>query len=115
MNRENFITPDALESRLGKPGLSIVCNFMYLPGDERDGSAEFEQSRIPGSVFFDIDKIADQTSNLPHMVANPEQLNITRLLGKWSPSDYSTFGVFALAASRCRMLLQETSLPKAAR
>ncbi len=76
MDRENLISPDALQNRLGETDLSIICNFMYMPDENRDGHAEFEQARIPGAVFFDIDKICDQSSSLPHMIADPAQFSI---------------------------------------
>jgi thiosulfate/3-mercaptopyruvate sulfurtransferase len=75
LEREHFITADTLERRLGEDGLSIVCNFMVLPGDEYDGPAEFAQTRIPGAVYFDLDEIADKSSKLPHMIATPEQFS----------------------------------------
>lgn len=34
----------------------------------RNGRKEFEQERIPGAQFFDIEQIADTTSTLPHML-----------------------------------------------
>lgn len=34
----------------------------------RDGRKEFEQERIPGAQYFDIEQIADKTSTLPHML-----------------------------------------------
>ena len=75
MERQHFITPDALERRLGQNNLSIICNFMYLPTENRDGAAEFAAERIPGAVYFDLDEIADQSSSLPHMIANPDQFS----------------------------------------
>ncbi|MCF6321460.1 MAG: sulfurtransferase [Rhizobiaceae bacterium] len=75
MNRPHFITPDALEKRLGEEGLSIICNFMFMPGDKLDGRTEFNEDRIPGAVYFDLDEIADQSSPLPHMIASPQQFS----------------------------------------
>ncbi|OQR97607.1 3-mercaptopyruvate sulfurtransferase [Achlya hypogyna] len=34
----------------------------------RNGRAEYEDERLPGAVFFDIDGIKDQASTLPHML-----------------------------------------------
>ena len=39
-----------------------------LPTMNRDAAAEFEQIHIEGAQFFDIDTIADTSSDLPHMV-----------------------------------------------
>jgi thiosulfate/3-mercaptopyruvate sulfurtransferase len=75
LEREHFITPDSLKKRLGDQNLSIICNFMAMPGDDRDGLEAFRSKRIPGAVYFDIDRIADQTSSLPHMIAASEQIS----------------------------------------
>ena len=49
---------------------------MAMPGDDEDGFEKFRRERIPGAVYFDIDQIADQTSDLPHMIAGPEQFSV---------------------------------------
>ena len=39
----------------------------------RDGAAEFRRARIPGAQYFDIDKVADTATSLPHMLpAEPQ-------------------------------------------
>ena len=38
----------------------------------RNAIDEYEQGRIPGSVFFDIDKVSDTSSPLPHMLPSEE-------------------------------------------
>jgi thiosulfate/3-mercaptopyruvate sulfurtransferase len=63
---------DWLEQRLGQPNLRIVDASWYLPAQNRDAKAEFEVSRIPGAVYFNIDKIADVNSGLPHTLPSPE-------------------------------------------
>ena len=42
-----------------------------MPDSGRDPRAEFLQGHIPGAVFFDIDAIADHSTDLPHMLPNP--------------------------------------------
>ena len=72
MTEANFISQnDALEL-LGLNDVSFVDASWYLPAQGRDGHAEFLKMRIPGAVFFDIDKIADPDSGLPHMLPAPE-------------------------------------------
>ena len=39
---------------------------------KRNAQAEYLDAHIPGAVFFDIDKIADHSSDLPHMLPRPE-------------------------------------------
>lgn len=38
----------------------------------RDPLQEFCKERIPGSTFFDVAKIADTTSDLPHMLPSED-------------------------------------------
>jgi len=49
-------------------GIVIFDCSMHLPTSDRNAKREFEQSRIPSSVYFDIDAISDPDSDLPHMV-----------------------------------------------
>ena len=55
-------------TRLGEPEVSIVDGSFYLPALKRDAKAEFAAGHIPGAVFFDIDAIADDSTDLPHML-----------------------------------------------
>ena len=63
-----LVTPEWLNGRLGSEGVRIVDASWYLPAQNRDAKAEFLAGHIPGAVFFDIDAIADRTTNLPHML-----------------------------------------------
>ena len=56
---------------LSDPDLIIFDATFVLPTMKRDAAIEFEQTRIAGAQFFDIDKIADPDSDLPHMVPSP--------------------------------------------
>lgn len=73
MSQENFISPEALSALLAgdTSNLSIVDASWYLPVQNRDGRAEYQQSRIPGAQYFDIDIICDTESSLPHMLPTP--------------------------------------------
>ena len=62
-----------LAGQLGKPGVSIVDGSFYLPAQKRDAKAEYLATHIPGAVFFDIDAVADDTTDLPHMLPGPKQ------------------------------------------
>lgn len=62
-----------LAGQLGKPGVSIVDGSYYLPAHKRDAKAEFLAGHIPGAVFFDINEVADDTTDLPHMLPGPKQ------------------------------------------
>lgn len=40
----------------------------FLPPDPERTRYEFETSRVPGARLFEIDEVADQTTDLPHMM-----------------------------------------------
>lgn len=63
------VSPDWLQERLGRPGLSIIDGSWYFPG--RDARAEYEAAHIPGAVFFDHDRVVDPESDLPHALPSP--------------------------------------------
>lgn len=69
MAREDvFVSTEWLAERLNAPDIVVVDASWYLPAQKRDGAAEYAQRRIPGAVHFDIDKIKDSGSSLPHML-----------------------------------------------
>ena len=70
---KNLVTTDWLAARLGEPEISIVDGSFYLPALKRDAKAEFLAGHIPGAVFFDIDAIADHSTDLPHMLPGTTQ------------------------------------------
>lgn len=57
-----------LASQLGQPDLVIFDATKYLPNENRNGRTEFMTAHLPGARFFDIDEVADQDTNLPHMI-----------------------------------------------
>ena len=66
-------TPEWLASELGKPNLVVVDASYYLPNQNRDAKAEYVAAHIPGAVFFDLNAIADDSTDLPHMLPGPNQ------------------------------------------
>ena len=62
-----------LAGQLGKPGVSIVDGSYYLPTQKRDAKGEYLAGHIPGAIFFDINAIADDSTDLPHMLPGPDQ------------------------------------------
>jgi thiosulfate/3-mercaptopyruvate sulfurtransferase len=49
----------------------VVVDGSYLVLQKRDSHAEYRAEHIPGAIFFDVDKIADHSSELPHMLPGP--------------------------------------------
>ncbi len=62
-----------LAGQAGKPNVVIVDASYYLPTQKRDAKAEYLSGHIPGAVFFDINAIADASTDLPHMLPGPDQ------------------------------------------
>ena len=64
-------TAEWLADNLGK--VVVVDASYYLPNQNRDAKAEYVAAHIPGAVFFDINAIADESTDLPHMLPGPDQ------------------------------------------
>jgi thiosulfate/3-mercaptopyruvate sulfurtransferase len=62
-----------LAERLHAPDLRMLDATWFPPGDKRDAKAGFAEAHIPGAQMFDIDRVSDLTTSLPHMAAPPEQ------------------------------------------
>ena len=62
-----------LAGQLGKPEVVVVDSSYYLTTQKRDAMAEYLAGHIPGAVFFDINAVADHTTELPHMLPGPGQ------------------------------------------
>lgn len=61
-----------LAERLDTPQIAVVDASFFLPAQQRNATAEFRAGHIPGARFFDIESIADTSSQLPHMLPAPE-------------------------------------------
>lgn len=67
-----LVSTEWLAERLGQSGIKVVDATWRMPADNADPQADHQDARIPGAVFFDIDAIADRSSDLPHMAPTPE-------------------------------------------
>ena len=74
-NRDALVSTEWLAEHLNSPDVRVVDGSWYLPTEDRDPHAEYREQHISGSVFFDIDDIADETSSLPHMLPSPEKFS----------------------------------------
>jgi thiosulfate/3-mercaptopyruvate sulfurtransferase len=71
-DREFFVSTAWLADNLERPDVAVIDGTFLLPSDNRDARAEYLAAHIPGAVFFDIDEIADHSTDLPHMLPQPE-------------------------------------------
>jgi thiosulfate/3-mercaptopyruvate sulfurtransferase len=74
-----LVSTEWLAGELGKPDLVVFDATYYMPNENRDAASEYRQSHIPGARLFDIDRVADPDSGLPHMVPSPGRF--AKLLG----------------------------------
>ena len=88
----SLVTTEWLAARLGARDLAVVDGSFYLPAMKRDAHAEYLAGHIPGAVFFDIDAIADKSTDLPHMLPSPEQF--AAQVGALGISDTDTIVVY---------------------
>ncbi|OYX79707.1 MAG: 3-mercaptopyruvate sulfurtransferase, partial [Brevundimonas sp. 32-68-21] len=61
-----LISTADLAALMEDPTLRIVDGSWHLDG--RDAQADFDQARLPGAVFFDLEAVSDHGSDLPHML-----------------------------------------------
>jgi len=90
-----------LAARLRDPDVAFIDGSYHLPTVQRDARAEHRAAHIPGAVFFDIEEIADHSSDLPHMLPSAE--GFAEAAGSLGISDltkivvYDSLGLFSAA------------------
>lgn len=70
---DKLVTTDWLANELGASDLRVVDATYYLPSDDGNAAAEYEQAHIPGAVFMDLAELADTSTDLPSMLPTPEK------------------------------------------
>lgn len=96
-----IVETDWLADHLQAPDLVIFDGSWYMPGSERNPKAEYLESHIPGALFFDIDDLIDDQSDLPHML--PSTVKFASRMKKMGVGDgmrivvYDTDGLFSAA------------------
>ncbi len=69
----SLVTTEWLAANLGEPGVVVLDGSYYLPAMNRDATAEYLAGHIPGALRFDIDQVADHSTDLPHMLPAPAE------------------------------------------
>lgn len=88
----SLVSTEWLAERLTAPALVVVDGSYYLPAMKRDAGAEYLAGHIPGAVLFEIDKIADRSTDLPHMLPAPGQF--ATQMGELGISESDTIVVY---------------------
>ena len=76
---EMLVSTEWLAGELGKPDLVVFDCSTFLPGEPGNKKDAFRTAHIPGARLFDIDAIADDETDLPHMVPTPAKF--ARMVG----------------------------------
>ena len=115
-NPQTLVSTEWLGENLYERGLRILDGSWHLPAAGRDAKAEYQEARILGAQFFDIDEIADADSDLPHMV--PGEADFESWMNEFGISNdsqvvvYDASGLFS--APRVRWLLRHMGLKNVA-
>ncbi|MGE0564470.1 MAG: 3-mercaptopyruvate sulfurtransferase [Pseudolabrys sp.] len=81
-----------LAEHLGSADTVVVDGSYYLTTQNRDAKAEYIKAHIPGAVFFDINAIADTSTDLPHMLPGPKLFG--EAVGKLGIAETDTIVVY---------------------
>ncbi len=96
-----LINSQELAERLNKKNTILLDGSWYLPTQKRNAYSEYQERRIPGARFFDIDHISDPNSRFPHTIPGAERFESeVEKLGISSDSNvvvYDGSGIFSAA------------------
>ena len=87
-----LVSTEWLAARLADPSIVVIDGSFYLAALKRDAQAEYLAGHIPGAVRFDIDAVADHSTNLPHML--PDAASFAAAVGKLGIGDGMTIVVY---------------------
>ena len=65
---EALVSTEWLANNLDASDIVVIDASFHLAAANRNAKEEYDGGHIPGSVFFDIDDIADSDTDLPHMI-----------------------------------------------
>jgi len=101
VNASPLIAAAELAVRLDDPQIRVLDASWFLPTEGRSGRNEFEEVRIPGAAFFDIDAISDASVDLPHMLPDTEAFAVAAAALGLTPDAevvvYDSFGIRSAA------------------
>ncbi|MCW8835726.1 MAG: 3-mercaptopyruvate sulfurtransferase [Rhodospirillales bacterium] len=98
-NAQALVDTQWLEDHLGDENLKVIDATWFLPTQGRDAEIEHELRHIPGAVWFNIDDIADDSTDLPHMV--PDATVFAEKVGKLGIGNNDTVVVYDALGGFC--------------
>ncbi|KKJ77546.1 3-mercaptopyruvate sulfurtransferase [Kiloniella litopenaei] len=97
----SVVSTEWLADHLDAPDVRVVDGTYYLPNENKDARALYEEAHIRNAVFFDIDDISDTDNPLPHMI--PSDIKFASKVRKLGLGDgnrivvYDQRGLFSAA------------------
>jgi thiosulfate/3-mercaptopyruvate sulfurtransferase len=70
---EALVSTEWLAAHLDDPNVRVLDVSYKQPGIAPTAREDYERGHIPGTVFFDIDDVAQPGTSLPHMIPSPER------------------------------------------
>lgn len=67
-----LVSGEWLASNLSEPDVKILDCTWHHPSTKLDGRNQYRGRHLPNAVHFDIDHVADPTSDLPHMLPSAQ-------------------------------------------
>jgi thiosulfate/3-mercaptopyruvate sulfurtransferase len=87
-----LVSTDWLADHLRDRNVIAVDASYFLPTQQRDANAEYRGGHISGAVFFDIEAVSDDSTELPHMLPGPAQFG--EVVGSLGIGDGDTVVVY---------------------
>lgn len=72
MNDSALLSCEWVEQNINTKNTVILDATFFLPRQNRNAQKEYQQQHLPGALFFDIDKVADLSNSLSHMLPSIE-------------------------------------------
>jgi thiosulfate/3-mercaptopyruvate sulfurtransferase len=97
----NTLLSESKDPSAKQSPLSILDCSWYMPSQQINTAAAYQEIHVPGAKFFHIDEICNKTSDLPHMMPTPAKFSkAVQDLGVSSQSQivvYDSAGLFSAA------------------
>ena len=93
-----LVSTEWLAERLNDRAVRPLDATWWFAHENRDAAQEFEAAHIPGAAFFDIDAIADHSTELPHMLPSPDAF--AEAVGALGVGEGTTVVVYEVAPPR---------------
>jgi thiosulfate/3-mercaptopyruvate sulfurtransferase len=98
-----LVSTSWLADHLGDPGVIVLDATWTAKGTVPNSARLYAERHIPGARRFDIDRISDHSSSLPHMLPSPEQFAAEAGLLGIGPDDLVvTYDVNGMASAASR-------------